>query len=306
MFTALKHLLVSLSACLLVILFTACSEPPAATAGKKPLAVATIFNYYDALRAIAGPDFQTAILLPPGTSPHDFAATPTDKSTVARATLLIRNGLGLDDWASRLATGNSHLTQLVFGDQLQAIETKEELLAGQKPEEKSAPNPHVWLDPMNQVKAAEMIRDALIKIDPAHKDAYTTRAAAYIADLQKLDADFQSAAKTFTHHEFVGFHSAYDYLARRYGLKQVAALQELGAQGMSIAQVQDVIKIIRERHVPVLFSETAFDSRQADVVVKATGVKLGTLQPLETYDKPDDTYVSLMRQNLEELKRTMQ
>jgi len=310
MLSPLKHHLVTLSSCHLVIILLlalpTCTKP-ASSPNQKPLAVASIFNYYDALRAIGEPDINTAILLPPGTSPHDFLATADQKPAVAHASFLIRNGLGLDDWADRLATGNTHLTQLVIGDKLRSIETKSELLPGQKPDEdQTLRNPHVWLDPANQIKAAELIRDALIKIDPAHTEAYVQRAAAYINDIQKLDTDFQAAAATFTHHEFIGFHSAYDYLARRYGLKQVAALQELGSQGMSVAQVQEVIKIIRERHIPVLFSETAFDAKQAQVVVNATGVKLGTLQPLETYDNLNDTYISLMRQNLAELKKAMQ
>jgi zinc transport system substrate-binding protein len=277
-------------------------------AGEKPVAVASIFCYYDALRAIGGDDIDVAILLPPGRSPHEFSATVSDRQTVARAKLLVTNGLGLDTWATRLAGDNKKLTQLVIGDQLTTIETPEEKLPGQKDEEDDhgLKNPHVWLDPMNQIKAAELIRDALIKIDPAHRGAFLSRTEAYANDIRKLDADFKEAAAKFTHKEFIGFHSAYDYLARRYGLKQVAAIQETGAEGLNVAQVQRVIQIIRERHVPVVFIENAFSSRQVEPIVKATGVKVGTLQPLETYDKLDDTYVSLMRQNLAEMKKTME
>src|ERR1035437_1445426 len=108
--------LVTFSTCLLVIFLAACSKPPAASA--RPLAVATIFNYYDALRTIAGPDADTAILLTPPTTPHEYSATPNDKFLVSRAKLLIRNGLGIDDWAKNLASGsdNPNLKQLVIGE----------------------------------------------------------------------------------------------------------------------------------------------------------------------------------------------
>ena len=85
--------------------FTSCGKEPAADTGK-PIVVATIFNYYDALRAIAGDDAEAVILLTPATSPHDYSATAKDKTTVSRAKLLVRNGLGLDDWARTLATNN--------------------------------------------------------------------------------------------------------------------------------------------------------------------------------------------------------
>jgi ABC-type Zn uptake system ZnuABC Zn-binding protein ZnuA len=302
----------------------------------KPMAVASVFCYFDALRAIGGEDVDVAILLPPGKSPHDFSATVNDRQTVAKARLLVSNGLGLDDWAPKLGAGSRNLSQLVIGKRIATIENPKDEHEGHDhaaPATAAAPaakkddhaghdhghdhkhdhahdhgptNPHVWLDPTNQIKAAEAIRDALIDVDPAHRGGYTNRAGIYIEELKKLDEEFKAATAKFKHKEFIGFHSAYDYLARRYGLTQVAALQEAGSDSMSVAQVQKVIKIIRDRKVPVLFMETAFDAKKAQPVVDATGVKLGTLQPLETYDKLDDTYVSLMRQNLAELKKGLE
>jgi len=299
----------ALLAIALCILLVACNGGAPAPSGK-PLAVATIFAYYDALRAIGGPDIQPAIFLPPGSSPHEFQATAKNKETADDASLIIKNGLGLDDWVVNLSSQNKTALRLSIGDDIEAIKTHEETLPGQIAEEKDKTlgdtNPHVWLDPLNQIKAAEMIRNALIKIDPDHKAGFEQRAATYIDSIKKLDADFKAAAATFKHHEFIGFHSAYDYLARRYGLKQVASIQEIGAGGMNPAQVERVEAIINQRHIPVVFTETAFDSKQANVVVKATGVKLGVLEPLETYEKLDQTYVGLMRKNLEELKKAMQ
>jgi ABC-type Zn uptake system ZnuABC Zn-binding protein ZnuA len=292
--------------CLLgaVLPVSACS--PAAPPSGKPTVVATIFSYYDALRAIGGDDVHAVLLLPQGTSPHDFLPAAKDKGPVSEARLILKAGLGLDPWIDRLDNDNPNATVLDIGAGLEAIQTEEIALPGQQKEEESAAgNPHVWLDPLNQIKAAELIRGALIKIDPAHQAAYTQRAAAYVADLRQLDADFAAAAKTFKHKDFVGFHSAYAYLARRYGLRQVASIQELGAGGMNPAQIQKVIEIIKTDHVPVVFSETAFDAKQANIVVQATGVKLGTLQPLETYDDLQDTYVKLMRENLDQLARAM-
>jgi len=297
-----------LTTCFLVLLFaffTSCGKESVADTGK-PIVVATIFNYYDALRAIAGDDAEAVILLTPATSPHGYSATAKDKMTVSRAKLLVRNGLGLDDWAKTLATNNRKLMQLAIGESIRTLEETVPCQHGGHAHEHTSKNPHVWLDPTNQATIAKQIADALGKIDPANKANYAERATKYIADLEALDAEFQAATKTFKHKEFIGFHSAYDYLAHRYDLKQVAALQEAGSEGMSPAQVQRVIDIIKKHNIPVIFTETAFDARQTQPVVTATGVKIGILQPLETYDAIDNTYLSLMRQNLEELKKYMQ
>ncbi len=287
----------------------------------KPTAVATIFAYHDALRAIGGNDVNVVMLLPPGRSPHEYLPVPQNKSDVMKARLIVKNGLELDPWIDKLAADNKTATVLSIGDSETALHTEETDLPGAEPADTgTAPakqddhgnhdhhemgNPHVWLDPTVQMRVAEKIRDALIKIDPAHQVGYSARTDAYLADLRKLDADFMASTATFKHKEFIGFHSAYAYLARRYGLVQIASFREIGSGELNPMQIRKVVALIQERKIPVVFSETAFDTRQAEIVTQQTGVKLGTLQPLETYDNADDTYVKLMRENLASLEKYM-
>jgi zinc transport system substrate-binding protein len=282
----------------------------------KPTAVATIFAYYDALRAIGGPDVNCEILLPARQSPHEYEPTVQDRATVAKAGLIIRNGLNIDTWVDKMAADNKSAAVLDIGQVvkergIQPLQTEEvsvtpasETRSGEA-EDVSAGNPHIWLDPRVQAMAAEAIRDALIRIDPAHGEGYETRAKAYLEDLRKLDEDFAQAAKTFKQKDFIGFHSAYAYLAQRYGLNQVAAVEELPDQGPSLAQQANIIKLIQEKHIKVIFLENAFSPKDADRVKEETGVKTGILQPLETYDDLNQTYVSLMRENLAALKAAL-
>jgi zinc transport system substrate-binding protein len=285
-------------------------------ASNKPRAVATIFAYYDALRAIGGPDVDCVILLPPRQSPHEYAPTVGDRASVANAKLIIKNGLQIDAWVDKLMGDNQSarvvdVGQLVQGKGIQPLHTEEVSVTPQsettpgEAEDVSAGNPHIWLDPRVQGMAAEAIRDALIKIDQAHRAGYEARAKAYLEDLGKLDQEFADAAKGFKQKEFIGFHSAYAYMARRYGLNQVASVEELPGQGPSVAQVGNIIKLIQEKHIKVIFMESAFPARTADRIIDETGVKTGILQPLETYDDPGQTYTSLMRQNLAALKAAL-
>lgn len=288
------------------------AEAPAA----KPLATATIFSYYDALRSIGGADVDSVILLPPRQSPHEYEPTVNDKATVAKSVLIIKNGLGIDRWVDKLRVSNKtavlvDVGQLVKDKGIQPLKAEEvtvtpasEKKAGEG-EDVSAGNPHIWLDPRVQAMAAEAIRDALVHIDPPHKDGYEARAKVYLDDLAKLDKDFTEASRQFKQKDFIGFHSAYAYLARRYALNQVAAVEELADQGPSLAQQTNIIRLIRQKNIKVIFMETAFPAKSAERIVRETGVKTGILQPLETYDDKDQTYVSLMRDNLKSLSDAM-
>ena len=284
--------------------------------GQKVQAVATIFSYYDALRCIGGEDVTSLIILPPGQSPHEFEPTVKDKARAQQAQLIVKNGLNIDRWMDKLAAGNAQALIIDMGEfvkqqGLQPLQTQEVSVTDAPPGEKKDPedtsggNPHIWLDPRVQAMAATAIRDALIKIDGAHQDGYTQRAAAYLDQLKELDKAFLEAAAHFKQKNFIGFHSAYAYLARRYGLNQVAAIEELPGEGPTLAQTVNIIKLIKKDQIKVIFTENAFPAKAADMIVRETGVRTGVLQPLETYDDTKQTYVGLMRENLESLKKAL-
>ena len=167
-------------------------------------------------------------------------------------------------------------------------------------------NPHIWLDPLVQMKAAEAIHDALVQIDPADTSTFDANLQKYEADLHALDNDFAAAAKTFKTKDFIGFHSAYNYLAHRYGLHQVASIEEIPDAGLSLEQIQKVEQIIKEKNIRYIAVETALGAKNTiDKIKEEAHVETITLQPLETYDNPNDTYISLMKQNLAALKTAL-
>jgi zinc/manganese transport system substrate-binding protein len=301
---------------LAVVALSACSPVPASTG--KPVVLCTIFAYYDAARAIAkGTPVKVILPLPPRVSPHEFEASPSEKSEAVGTTLYVKNGLLLDDRFDKLIDGSSART-LVIANQippnlllhtqevsLDPATTTSSAAAGESREDTPLGNPHIWLDPMIQIKATEAIRDALINLDPADKDAFAANAAAYIADINKLDADFKAAAATFKSKDFIGFHSAYDYLAHRYGLRQIASIEEIPGDGLTPAQAEKIIGLINDNKIKYVAVETGLSDRSMSLIKSKTGVQTITLEPLEAYNNLNDSYVSLMRRNLESLKTVL-
>ncbi len=248
--------------------------------GGKPTVVATIFCYYDAVRAIGGDRIRPVLLLPRGTSPHDYDPPFQAKVDVSDAILIVRNGLGIDPWLDKLAS-DSKATIIDVSREAEVLHTAEMGLdEGPKggarggegpglppgataraaaPHEHAFGNPHIWLDPHVQMAAAGRIRECLIKLDPANAETYRGNAEKYLGELRQLDEDFVAAAKTFARKDFIGFHSAYDYLSHRYGLRQVAAIEEVPGTGLTPAQADKIIQIIKREHIPVIFMETAPD-----------------------------------------------
>jgi zinc transport system substrate-binding protein len=297
---------------LLLSVISGCgSGQSAAAASAKPVVLCSIFSYYDAARAIAGDRLDVQILLPPSASPHEYETTPHDRILASRAALYIKNGLGLDDHFDKLLSG-SKATILDISQKIpkNLLVTTDELSLDTGPATGTAAgsvssNPHIWLDPHIQIQAAQIIRDALIDLDPAGKATFEKNAKEYIDDLNQLDHDFAAAAAGFKNKDFIGFHSAYDYLAHRYGLRQIASIEEIPGNGLSPAQQEKIINLLREKNIHYIAVETALPEQGINSIVRQTGARTIVLQPLETYDNKDDTYLKLMRQNLESLKTAL-
>ena len=97
----------------------------------------------------------TNIITNPAADPHDYEPTSEDARTMAGAQLAIVNGIGYDQWATKLLDANpsSGRTVLTVGDLLGL---------------KDGDNPHQWYSPTSVQKVIEQITADYKKADPGH------------------------------------------------------------------------------------------------------------------------------------------
>jgi len=155
-------------------LATGCaSEPPAAAGGR--VAVVAGVNVWGALAATVGGDHVavTSLISSPTADPHLFDAGTADALAVARARLVVTNGLGYDDFVGQLlgATG-THPAQVVAAT-----------VAGTAG---SDANPHLWYDPSVVDAMARAIAAQLSVLDPRHAADYQAGAARAVSEEQAV------------------------------------------------------------------------------------------------------------------------
>ena len=142
-----------------------------------PIPVVGTENFYADLVAQVGGSRVTvkSILDDPNADPHEFESSPTDAALVADARLVIVNGLGYDDFMTRLLGASS-------GDARTVIDVED--LLGLPPDV----NVHVWYDPATMPRVADAATKALTAIDPANGPYFAAREADYIAALAPIGA----------------------------------------------------------------------------------------------------------------------
>jgi zinc transport system substrate-binding protein len=292
------------------------SSPQVQEAASKPSSplvktkvVTTFLPIYLFTKAVVGDVADVEILVPPGTEVHEYQATPKNVKAIATANVLVKNGLGLEEFLGNTVK-NAQNSQLVEINASKGIKPLNEIspvvttvTEGKDHDhahEHTEGNPHVWLDPVLAKKQVINIRDGLIAADSKNKATYTANAAAYIQELEKLNNEFQQTLQKSPNCTFVTFHDAYPYLAQRYNLKQVAVV-EIPEDQLSPTDVQKVVNTVKQYKVKALFSESGIDNKLLTSLSQDLKLDLQTLDSLETGETDSQYYFKAMRLNLQTL-----
>lgn len=289
---------------------TVAQEAASTTAGQKTKVVTTFLPVYLFTKAVAGDVADVEILVPPGTEVHDYQATPENVKAIATANVLVKNGLGLEEFLKGTVKNaqNPKLTEIDVSKGIKAvnqISTVEKTATEKEDHDHADGNPHVWLDPVLAKQQVVNIRDGLIAADSANKASYEANSAAYIKELENLNNEFQQTLQKTPNCTFVTFHDAFTYLAQRYNLKQVAVV-EIPEDQLSPTDVQKAVNAVKKYKVKALFSEPGVDNKLLKSLSQDLKLTLRTLDSVETGKTDPQYYFQVMKANLQTLASACQ
>lgn len=324
-----------LMALLVMPVAIACRETPSESVSQEQTAVseaqslnavATFLPMYWFTKAVAGDKAQVTVLIPPGAEVHEYQAKPEDVTAIATADILIKNGLGLEEFLEDTVknAGNSDLKQI---DASVGIQTVEEISPVMNPLKQThaehgehdhdtaaehgdehhhhhvheGGNPHVWLDPVLAKQQVENIRDGLIAADPENQAIYEANAADYIQKLDQLNAEFQQQLQQYPNCTFITFHDAYPYLAQRYGLQQVAVVS-IPETNLSPKEVQTTVEAVENYNVKAILGEPGVDNKLLETLSQDLNLTLYAIDPLVSGPLEPQHYFTAMKSNLQTLE----
>ena len=231
-----------------------------------------------------------------GIEPHDFEPSPKDLVEIQNADLFIINGNDFDAWAEELVEGNTEINALKLSEYIDS--------------KLSASDPHFWLDPVHSMDLVEVISEKINEIDPKNKDFYEQNTTQYIEELDKLNKEFQTELAVCTHRKVVVSHDAFSYLSNRYSF-EIINISGLSPEEEPSAKIlTEISNTVRENEIKYIFYETLVRPDLADTIANETGATTLVLNPLEGLTLEEvsdgDNYVSIMRNNLDNLKVAME
>ncbi len=273
-----------------------------AYAQEKLHVVASFSILGDMVKQVAGDAVELTTLVGPDADTHAYSPSPADARELARADLVITNGLGLEGWLERLAVASGKKANIVaVTDGVHALQLEE------NPAEI---DPHAWQSLSNGKIYVKNIRNALTAADPAHEALYRANAARYLNELDKLESWVKAEIDAIPPHQrnVISTHDAFRYLGEEYKVKFLAPLGISTESQASAADIAKLIDQVRTIHIRAVFLENMTDSRLIRQLEKDADAYVGGMLYSDSLSRPDGpaaSYVALFRHNVSVLAEGM-
>ena len=282
-----------------VVGLVGCTRPAPPADGR--LAVVTsISPLGDLIRRVGGDRVTVTDLVPRGADPHEFEPRPADVTAVARARLLIANGLDLEGFLDKLVknAGSKDLKVVLLSQAAGTFRA-----GGLSYDPAKAENPHVWLSVAGASAYVGAVADALSAADPPGAAYYRSRLEAYRQELASLDRWIgeQVATTPAANRKMVVFHDPWDYFCLQYGLQSLPLVSNPEAEP-SAQEYARMVDLIRREQVRAVFGEAGFNPKLMQRLAADTGVRFvedlhdDTLGPGNL-----DSYIGMMRDNVRKI-----
>lgn len=278
-----------------------------ASDGRLPV-TASFYPLEWATEQIGGDHVDVSSLTPPGAEPHDLELTPKQVGELNDAALVVyASGFqpAVDDAVSTAAPTTGF--DVAPDADLTIAATGEDVAPG-APVDNAVMDPHFWLDPVRFEAVALAIRDQLVSADPANAADYEAGADRLVAELTALDAEYQTGLADCDQTYLVTSHTAFAYLAQRYGLQQEGISGVNPDVEPSAATLRQITELVREKGITTIYTETLASPALADTVARETGATTAVLDPVGglTDTSAGSDYLEVMRSNLATLEEGQQ
>ena len=267
----------------------------------------TIFPLYEFAKTVSGERGDVDILLPPGAEVHTWKPKPSDIIKIAQADLFIVVGPVLEPWLRDILKSVKNPRLHILETSLGFKWKEEEHKTGDHSQDHETGDPHIWLDFDYDVQIVEQISSALTQIDPSGADLYGSNAGTISMKLRNLNNLYkEELGGCLIRTLILGGHSAFGYVAQKYGLHQIAVYGLNPDSLPSPRKLVETIRIAKEQGVRAIYFEATLSDKIARMIADEVGCQTLALHPGAAVSREElqsgVSFFDIMEKNLENLK----
>ncbi|HAH22651.1 MAG TPA: cation ABC transporter substrate-binding protein [Prolixibacteraceae bacterium] len=264
---------------LIILLLAACQPKPK---DERQLVSVSILPQKYFVDQIAGNLLQVNVLVPPGSSPHNYEILPSQMKDLAKSKAWLQIGLLTFEAAlkDKLADLNKDLSIVNCSEgiiPIAGIEHEEEGHAEQA--DHGAFDPHTWLAPAEAKIIAQNTLKALKTAFPDHAKDFETNYTRFISRIDSLSAQITQKLAPLKNRNILIFHPALAYYARQFGMQQIAL--ELNGKDPSPRHMKEIVDLAHSQNIRVIFIQKEFDASFALQLSREINGEVVIIDPLD-------------------------
>jgi ABC-type Zn uptake system ZnuABC Zn-binding protein ZnuA len=290
-----------IAASALALLAAGCGDDGAGASDGKLSIATTVAPITSIVANVGGDRVDITGIVPEGTNSHTFEPKPSVAELLSTIDVLYVNGLKLEEPTKQLAEQNMKDGADIVELGTRSISASEYAYDFSFPKSAGKPNPHLWTDPAYAVRYALIVRNDLVKRDPADAAYFKANFDRFKAKVDAFDRAMRTSFATIPRakRKLLTYHDAYAYFGRDYGWDVIGAIQVSDFEDPTPKEVATLIDQVKQAKVPAIFGSEVFPSPVLEQIGKEAGVKyVDVLRDDDLPGKPGDpehSWMGLMR-----------
>jgi zinc transport system substrate-binding protein len=232
------------------------------------------FKYF--VNEIAGDEIKVNIIVPSGSNPHNYEPYPEQITNLNRSKAIISNGfMGFEKaWLIRFHEINDKMVELSLNDKIEPLFSRN----NHDGDHEEEIDPHYWVSPKSAYSMAESLKDLFCALTPDKKNDYERNYEILNIKISELDRLADSLFLPFGGRSFMIYHPNLGYIARDYGLNEIAV--EFEGKEPPPSRFRELIDIARKENIKTIFIQKEYDKRHASSIADEIDAEVVVIDPL--------------------------
>lgn len=244
----------------------------AASAHNPPKIVVSINPIYQILLAITEDKNNSILIIDPKTSEHDYQLKKSDVKAVFEADLIFYVDNDLEKNFAKLVQDKKsyQLSKISNIKLLQRRGNVKKL------------DPHLWLNPENALKIAELMTQKICEIDEANSKKYQQNLEKFKKEIAKTEKIIHQKFQKIATENFVFYHDGYQYFEDYFDLKPLKVITDGHDHDLTIASTRTFDKLAKSNQIKCLFGDLYDEKNSAQKLAANYQIKFAALDLMGT------------------------
>lgn len=223
---------------------------------------------------------------------HDYTLTTENMKRLEKANIFIENGLGLESFTTQVVQAYSNLKII---DSSQKVTNKIQ--------EGEGFNPHIWTSLENYIKQVEEIFEKLCEYNPENAQIYRANYQSYLKQLNDLKEQYSTQLQQLNNQKAVCLNESLTYLAQELQMEVTQITTDHEESTLSAEMMKSMIEKMKQENIKIILVGAQDDLKNSQTLANETGAKIIAMEDGMTGDGNHNSYINIMKQNLEILKQ---